>query len=61
MWSLHLATYFEKERKNKRSNLLSVVCDLAILEVKLVHEGLAIKEVIERLISHFKQSRAQTK
>lgn len=40
--------------------LLSVVCDLAILEVELVHEGLAIKEVIERLISNFKQPGAQT-
>lgn len=47
--------------KTSRSDLLSVVSDLTILEVKLVHEGLAIKEVIEWLISNFKQSRAQTK
>lgn len=47
--------------KTSRSDLLSVVRDLAILEVKLVHKSLAIKEVIERLISNFKQSRAQTK
>lgn len=40
--------------------LLSVVGDLAVLEVEFVHEGLAIKEVIERFISNLKKPRAQT-
>lgn len=43
-----------KMLKTSGSDLLSVVRNLTILEVKLVHEGLAIEEVIERLISNFK-------
>lgn len=35
------------------------VGDLSILEVKFVHQGLAIKEVVERLIPNLKQARAQ--
>lgn len=49
----HVATN-GKMLKTSGSDLLSVVRDLTILEVKLVHEGLAIEEVIERLISNFK-------
>lgn len=40
--------------------LLSVVGDLAILEVEFVHEGLAIEEMVERFISNLKKSRTQT-
>ena len=39
--------------------LLSEVGDLSILEVKFVHECLAVKQVIERLISNLKESRSQ--
>lgn len=45
----------------KSSTLLLVeVGDLAILEVKFMHEGLAIKEVVEGLIPNLKKSRPQT-
>lgn len=40
------------------SFLLSEVGDLSILEVKLVHEGLAVKQVIKGLISNLKQTRS---
>lgn len=48
-------------KRGLKKVLLAVVGDLAILEVKFVHEGLAIKEVIERLITDLKKPRAQTK
>lgn len=40
--------------------LLPEVGDLAILEVKFVHEGLAIEEVIEGFISNLKKPGSQT-
>lgn len=46
--------HIEMRKRKKGFDSLSVVGDLTILEVKLVHEGLSIKEVIEGLISDFK-------
>lgn len=40
--------------------LLSVVGDLAVLEVKFVHEGLAIKKVVKGFITDLKKPRTQT-
>lgn len=40
--------------------LLSEIGDLAILEVKFVHESLAIEEVVERFVSDLKQARSQS-
>lgn len=39
--------------------LLSVVGDLAILEVKFVHEGLTIKKVVKGFIPNLKKPRTQ--
>lgn len=40
--------------------LLAVVGDLAILEVKFVHEGLAIKKVVKGFVPDLKKSRTQS-
>lgn len=40
--------------------LLSVVGDLAVLEVKFVHEGLTIKKVVKGFVSDLKKPRTQT-
>ena len=40
--------------------LLSEVGNLSVIEVEFVHEGLAVKQVIERFISNLKESRSQT-
>lgn len=40
--------------------LLSVVGDLAVLEVKFVHEGLTIKKVVKGFITDLKKPRTQT-
>lgn len=42
------------------SDILADVCDLSIAEIKLVHEGLAIEKMIERLRVHLKQTGTQT-
>lgn len=36
--------------------LLPVVGHLTVLQVKLVHESLSIKQVVERLIPHLEQT-----
>ena len=42
------------------SVLLSEVGNLSVIEVEFVHEGLAVKQVIERFISNLEESRSQT-
>lgn len=37
------------------ADLPPVVCDMALLKVKLVQKGLSIKQVIKRLRSNFKE------
>lgn len=57
--SAHHCQIIANRLKSKKV-LLSVVGDLSVLEVEFVHEGLAIKEMIERFISDLKEPRAQT-
>lgn len=40
--------------------ILAIVGDMSILQVKLVHEGLPIKQVIKGLTSHLEEPRAQS-
>lgn len=40
-------------------NILAEICDLSIAEIKLVHEGLAIKKMVEGLGSNLKQTGTQ--
>lgn len=42
-------------------HLLAEVSDLAIAEIKLVHQGLAIEEMVEGLSSHLEEAGAQPK